>query len=82
MGVITTTDFSNKLVNDYLKSISETGIRYVELGFRSLSKKEFKGPNWYTTDSYINHLTIPKIKNRCYGQHVRVCLKKHRIKKR
>ena len=53
-------DFSNKLVNDYLKSISETGIRYVELGFRSLSKKEFKGPNWYTTDSYINHLTIPK----------------------
>ena len=28
-------DFSNKLVNDYLKSISETGIRYVELGFRS-----------------------------------------------
>ena len=49
-------DFSNKLVNDYLKSISETGIRYVELGFRSLSKKEFKGPNWYTTDSYINHL--------------------------
>ena len=53
-------NFSNNLVNEYLKSVSESGIRYIELGFRSLSKKEFKGPNWYTTDSYINHLTIPK----------------------
>ena len=53
-------DFPNNLVNEYLKSVSDSGIKYVELGFRSLSKKEFKGPNWYTTDSYITHLTIPK----------------------
>ena len=53
-------NFPNNLVNDYLKSVSESGIKYVELGFRSLGKKEFKGPNWYTTDSYINNLTIPK----------------------
>ena len=53
-------DFPNDIVNDYLKSVSEAGIKYVELGFRSLSKKGFKGPNWYTTDSYISHLTVPK----------------------
>ena len=53
-------DFSKDLVNQYLKSVSEADIKYVELGFRSLSQKGFKGPNWYTTDSYISHLTIPK----------------------
>ena len=53
-------DFPNDLVNKYLKSVSESGIKYVELGFRSLNVKEFKGPNWYTTESYIKHLTVPK----------------------
>ncbi len=53
-------DFSNQLVNDYLKAIAVSGIEYVELGFRSLQKKGYKGPNWYTTDSYISHLNIPK----------------------
>ena len=53
-------DFSNELVNDYLKAISLSGIRYVELGFRSLKKNDFKGPNWYTTDSYIENLSVPK----------------------
>ena len=53
-------DFSKDLVNQYLKSVSEADIKYVELGFRSLSQKGFKGPNWYTTDGYISDLTIPK----------------------
>ena len=29
-------NFSKVLVNDYLKTISLSGIKYVELGFRSL----------------------------------------------
>lgn len=53
-------DFSNNLVNDYLKAMNSSGIKFVELGFRSLNTKGFKGPNWYTTDSYINHLSVPK----------------------
>jgi len=53
-------DFSNKLVNDYLESMSLSGIEYIELGFRSLKKNDFKGPTWYTTDSYIKNLNIPK----------------------
>jgi 4-hydroxy 2-oxovalerate aldolase len=53
-------NFSKELVNFYLKSISKSGIKYVELGFRSLKKNNFKGPNWYTTDEYIKSLKIPK----------------------
>ena len=53
-------DFSNQLVNEYLEAMSLSGIEYVELGFRSLKKNDFKGPNWYTTDSYIKSLNIPK----------------------
>ena len=53
-------DFSLKLAQDYLNAISKSGICYVELGFRSLKKQNYKGPNWYTTDEYINNLTIPK----------------------
>ena len=31
-------NFSNDLVNEYLNSISESGIEYVELGFRFFKK--------------------------------------------
>ena len=53
-------DFSNDLVNDYLKTMSLVGVDYVELGFRSFQTKDFKGPTWYTTDSYLEELSIPK----------------------
>ena len=59
VGYYNNWDFSNKLVNDYLSAMSSAGIKFVELGFRSLKYKDFKGPNWYTTDSYINNLNIP-----------------------
>lgn len=53
-------DFSHKLAQDYLNKIQSSGIENVELGFRSLQKGVTKGPNWYTSDSYINSLKIPK----------------------
>ena len=53
-------DFSNELVNEYLKVMSLVGINYVELGFRSFKSRGFKGPSWYTTDSYIESFKIPK----------------------
>jgi 4-hydroxy 2-oxovalerate aldolase len=52
-------DFSSKLVNEYLKTMSKVGIEYVELGFRSFQSSTFRGSNWYTTDNYINSLKIP-----------------------
>ena len=53
-------DFSKEVVNDYLKTMSLIGIDYVELGFRSFQLKDFKGPTWYTTESYLESLCIPK----------------------
>ena len=52
--------FEKNLVNDYLKAIDETKIKYVEIGFRSLDKKKIKGNTAYTTDKFINSLKIPK----------------------
>ena len=53
-------DFSKEVVNNYLKTMSLVGVDYVEVGFRSFQSKDFKGPTWYTTDSYLNSLSIPK----------------------
>ena len=40
--------------------INSIGINYVEMGFRSFQCKDFKGPNWYTTDNYLKSFKIPK----------------------
>ena len=53
-------DFSLDLVRDYIKSISISGVKYLELGFRSFPSKSFRGSNWYTTENYINSLPISK----------------------
>ena len=53
-------NFSKDLVNDYLKAISDSGIRYVEIGFRSLKENKLNGPNFFSRDNYINILKIPK----------------------
>ena len=33
-------DFSNEIVNDYLESMSRVGVKNIELGFRSLQKRD------------------------------------------
>ena len=53
-------NFSNKVVNDYLSVMSAVSVDYVEIGFRSFETKDFKGPTWYTTESFLNSLHIPK----------------------
>ncbi len=53
-------DFSKELVNDYLKAISDSGITNVEIGFRSLKENKLNGPNFFSTENYINILKIPK----------------------
>jgi 4-hydroxy 2-oxovalerate aldolase len=53
-------NFEKKLINEYLKAINETNIQYIELGFRTLSKKKIKGNTAYTTDEFINSLSIPR----------------------
>lgn len=56
-------DFSKDLVNDYLKAISDSGIKYVEIGFRSLKENKLNGPNFFSRDNYIDILNIPKSLN-------------------
>ena len=53
-------DFPKTLVNDYLKAISDSGIKNVEIGFRSLKENKLNGPNFFSTENYINILKIPK----------------------
>ena len=53
-------DFSRNLVQEYLNSLNSLDISFIEMGFRSFQSKDFKGPNWYTTDNYIKSFKIPK----------------------
>ncbi len=52
-------DFDRKLVQEYIYSLNSIGITHIEMGFRSFQSKDFKGPNWYTTDNYIKSFKIP-----------------------
>ena len=52
-------DFSVELINDYLLAMQAAGVDIVELGFRSLNNKGFKGACAYTTDDFLRSLDIP-----------------------
>ena len=53
-------DFSDELINNYLYAMSSSNVKFVEIGYRSLVNKEFKGPNAYANDYFLNDLKIPK----------------------
>lgn len=54
-------DFPISFVNKYLKAISKTSIKFVEIGFRGIDYgKKNKGKFWYTTNSTISSLKKPK----------------------
>ena len=53
-------DFSDELINDYLYAMSSAKVEYVEIGYRSLVNDEFRGPNAFANDYFLNELKIPK----------------------
>lgn len=53
-------DFSSELINDYLIAMQAAGVNAVELGFRSLSNKGFKGACAFTTDDFLRSLPLPE----------------------
>lgn len=53
-------DFSTDLINEYLMAVKAVGVNYVEVGFRFLDRKGFKGACAFSTDSFLQTLTIPK----------------------
>lgn len=58
-GYYTSWDFDSKLVEDYLQAMAALNVSYVELGFRSLQNDGFKGGFAYSTDSFLQRLSIP-----------------------
>lgn len=52
-------DFSSQLIRDYLQAMAALGVDFVEIGFRSLENKAFKGGCAFSTDNFINILPIP-----------------------
>ena len=52
-------DFDPVLIHDYLVAMDSLQIDFVEIGFRTLKNEGFKGAAAYSTDSFINKLSIP-----------------------
>lgn len=52
-------NFPIEVVSKYLESMSAAGVDIIELGMRSLIKNGFKGAAGYTTDEYLDFLSVP-----------------------
>lgn len=51
-------DFEPGLVSSYLESMAQTGVRVVEIGYRSFPRAGFHGPFAYSCDSFLDSLDI------------------------
>ena len=52
-------DFELDLTENYLAVMASLGVDYVELGLRQIKNNEFLGANAYTTNSFLDRLTLP-----------------------
>ncbi len=52
-------NFPLDVTNEYLQAMNSCGVDIVELGLRSMINKGFKGANAYTTEKYLQTLSIP-----------------------
>lgn len=52
-------DFPETIVNAYLKSVTEAGIDFIELGLRNFPKAGFLGAYAYTTEEHLKTLDLP-----------------------
>ena len=53
-------DYSFDLVKRYVDAMASAKVDIVELGFRTLQSTQYLGATAYTTDSFIERLTIPQ----------------------
>lgn len=53
-------DFTVPLITDYLAAMKAAQVDVVELGFRFLENEGFKGACAYSTDEFLQKLTIPE----------------------
>lgn len=59
-GYYNSWDFPRTLISQYLSAMAAAQIDIVELGFRFLENRGFKGPCAYTTDDFIRSLNVPE----------------------
>lgn len=59
-GYHTAWDFSPELIEKYLEAMKASQVDIVELGFRFLANKGFKGACAYTTDEFLRGVKIPE----------------------
>lgn len=52
-------DFSEEIINSYLLAMKAAKVDVVELGFRLLKNNGFKGPCAFSSDNFLNTLSIP-----------------------
>ena len=52
--------FSRQVINNYLNSMSESKIDYVEIGFRFLKKNKNYGHLAFSEENFLKRLKIPK----------------------
>jgi 4-hydroxy 2-oxovalerate aldolase len=53
-------DFDSEVIKKYLAAMASANIDYVELGLRNFPKNGFLGAFAYTTEDFLNSLTLPK----------------------
>lgn len=52
-------DFDSRLVAKYLEAMADSGVQYIELGFRQFNNEEFLGAHAYTTGESLQRLHLP-----------------------
>ena len=58
-GYYNSWDFDTKVVQAYLRAMSDSGVDYVELGLRNFTKSGFLGAFAYTTEQYLASIDLP-----------------------
>ena len=53
-------DFDPVLIKDYLEAMDSLKVDFVEIGFRSLKNDSFNGGVAYSTDTFLNNLSMPR----------------------
>ena len=59
-GYYNSWDFSPDLISQYIDAMLSAGVDIVEIGFRSLNYRGFRGASAFTTDDFLESLNIPK----------------------
>ena len=59
-GYYTNWDFNDDLINQYLQVLDSINIDFCEIGFRFFNNNGFKGSCAFTTEEFLNSLTIPQ----------------------